>query len=188
MPRHGLWHFDRQWTHFDDQVLAYSIQQAFSAIWTSVLPLSIYLEIRTFSMIFDKPGFMADTLLILTLPSFQSLWLFPMSTLWFSQDYWSRSEASQDVVRPLTLRLLMNAPPASCMTCAMQGVRFLKGGHWIPEASSVDCSSHVIKLFKEASSLVIQSGRPSISSKRSRTSSKCMASLAGGCWPLSYHP
>ena len=39
----------------------------------SVSGLLKYLEIRTFSIIFAKPGHMADTLLILALPSFRSL-------------------------------------------------------------------------------------------------------------------
>jgi len=44
-----------------------------------------------------------------------------------------------------TPRLLMNAPKASCMTCAMHGMWFLSAGHSIAEASSIDCSSRVIK-------------------------------------------
>jgi hypothetical protein len=31
------------------------------------------------------------------------------------------------------------------MTCAMHGMWFLNAGHSIPEASSVNCSSHVIE-------------------------------------------
>jgi hypothetical protein len=53
-----------------------------------------YHELRTFLIIFAKPGLMADTLLILALPSFRSLWLFPMSMLSFSANCWSRSCAS----------------------------------------------------------------------------------------------
>jgi len=44
-----------------------------------------------------------------------------------------------------TPRLLMNAPNASCMTCAMHGMGFLKAGHSIREASSVDCCSRVME-------------------------------------------
>jgi len=131
---------------------------------------------------------MADTLLILALPSFRSLWLFPMSMLSFSPNCWSRSWASQDMVRPITPRLLMNAPNASCMPCAMHGVWFLNAGHSIPEASSVDYGSRVIEKFEEALSVVIPSKRPSVSSKRSSTSFNCIASLALVCWPLTYHP
>jgi len=131
---------------------------------------------------------MADTILILALPSFRSLWLFPMSTLSFSPDCGLRSWASQGLVRPSTLILLMNAPKANCMMCAMQGMWFLNGGHSIPEASSVDCSSRVIEWFEEALSVVIPSKRLSVSSKPSRTSFKCMASRAPVCWLLTYHP
>ena len=86
VPRRELWLFVSQWTLFDDQVSALSILQAFSAIWTSILGLSKYPEIRTFLIIFAKPGIMTDTLLILVLPSFRSLWLFPMSMISFSPD------------------------------------------------------------------------------------------------------
>jgi len=138
-------------------------------------------------MIFAKPGFMADTLLILALPSFRSLCLFPVSMLSLSPNCWSRSWASRDLLRPFTLCLLMNAPKASCMMCAMQGMWFLNAGHSISEASSVDCSSCVIELFEEALSLVIPSKWLSVSSKRSSTSFKCTAGLAPVCWPLTNH-
>jgi hypothetical protein len=39
----------------------------------------------------------------------------------------------------------MNAPKASYMTLAMHGMWFFNAGHSIPEASSIDCSSHVIE-------------------------------------------
>ena len=131
---------------------------------------------------------MADTLLILTLPSFRSHWLFPMSMLSFSPNCWSRAWASHDFMRPFTLSLLMNAPKASCMTCALHGMWFLNGGHSIPEDSRVDCSSQVIEKFEEALWVVIPSKWQSVSSKWSRSSLKCTASAAPVCWPLTYHP
>jgi len=137
--------FDRQWTRFDNQVSAWSIEQAFSAISTSISGLPNYHEIPTFSIILAKHGFMADTLLILALPSFRSLWLFPMSMLSFSPNCRSHSWASQDSVRPFTPRLIISAPEASWMTRAMHGMWFLKSGHWIAEASSVDCNVSVIE-------------------------------------------
>ena len=104
-----------------------------------------YHEIRNFSIFFHKPGFMADTILILGLPSSRSPWLLPMSMLPFIPNCWSCSWASQDLLRPFTPRLLMNAPKASCMTCAIHGMWFLNAGHLIAEASTVDCSSRVIE-------------------------------------------
>jgi hypothetical protein len=62
-----------------------------------------------------------------------------------------------------------------------------KAGHSIPEASSVDCSSRVIELFDEALSVVIRCKQPSVRSKQSRTSFKCIAYLAPVCWPLTYY-
>jgi len=153
-------------------VLVKLIQQAFSAIGRSASGLSKYHEIRTFSIIFAKPGLIADTLLILALPSPRSLWLFPMSMLSFSPNCWSHSWASQNLVWPFTLRLLMNAPKASCMTCAMHGMWFLNASHSIQEASSVDCSLRIIEKFEGALSVVIPSKRPSVSSKQSSTSFK----------------
>jgi len=146
-----------------------------------------YYEIGTFSIIFAKPGLMADTLLIIALPSFRSLWLFPMSMLSFSPNCWLRWWASQDFLWPLTLRMLMNSPKASCMTCAMHCMWFLNAGHSIPEASSVDCSSRVMEYFWEALSVIIPRKRQSVISNQLSTSFKCMASLAPVCWPLTYH-
>jgi len=140
-----LWLFDSQWTRFDNQVSVYSTQQAVATICRSVSGLSNYLEIRTFSIIFAKPSLMADTTLILVLPSFRSLWIFPMSVLSFSLNCWSRSEASQHLVWPFTPRLHMNAPKASLMPCSMHGMESLNAGHWIPEAWRVDCNSQVIE-------------------------------------------
>jgi len=131
---------------------------------------------------------MADTLLILALPSFRSLWLFPMSMLSFSPNCWSHAWASQDLVPLFTPWLLENALEASCMTCAMHGMWFLEAGHWIAEASSVDCNARVIEYFEEALSVVIPSKRLFISSKQSSTSFKGMASLAPVCWPCTYYP
>jgi len=39
----------------------------------------------------------------------------------------------------------MNAPKASYMTGAMHGILFINAGDWIPEASSVDCRSHIME-------------------------------------------
>jgi len=153
----------------------------------SISGLSKYHEIRTCSIIFAKPGFMIKSLLILAFPSFRSLWLFPMCMLWLSPNCWSGSWASQDLVRPFTPRLLMNASTASCMTCAMHGRWFLKADHLIAEGSGVDCSSRVIEYCGEALSVVIPSKQLSVSSKRSSTSFKCPASLASVCWPVTYH-
>jgi len=131
---------------------------------------------------------MANTSFSLALPSFRSLWLFPMSAVSFSLSWWSRSWASQDLLWPLTLRLLMIAPKARCMTCAMEGMWFLDAGHSIPEASRGDCSSRVIEWFEEALSVIIPSKWPLLSPKPSRMAFKCMASLAPVCWPFTYHP
>jgi len=65
--------------------------EVFSAIWRWVSRLSKYLDICTFSIIFAKHSLIADTLLILALPSFRSLWLLPMSMLSFSPKCRSRS-------------------------------------------------------------------------------------------------
>jgi hypothetical protein len=90
------------------------------------------------------------------------------------------------LVWPFTPKLLMNAPNASWVTCAIHGMWLCKAGHSIPEGSSDDCSSWVIEQFDEALSVVMASKRPLVSSKLSRTSFKCMASLAPVCWPLTY--
>ena len=132
-----------QWTRFGDQVSAYFIQHAFYSIWRSPSGLSKYHEICTFSNIFAKPGLMADTLVILALPSVPSLWLFPMSVLSFSPNCWSSSCATQDLVLPFTPGLLMNAHKPSCLMCTMHGMWFLNAGQLIPEASSVYFSSRV---------------------------------------------
>jgi len=161
--RCGLWLFHSQWNRFDNQVSAYTIQQEFSAKWRLVSGLSKYLEIRTFSIIYAKPGLMADTLLILALPSFRSLCLFPMSMLSFSPNCWSHSWASQDLVWHISLRLLRNAPNASCMMCAMHGRWFLNAGHSILKASRVYCSSRVIDSFEEGLYVLIPSKTPSVS-------------------------
>jgi len=131
---------------------------------------------------------MADTLLILALPSFRRLLFFPLSLFSFSPDCWLRSWACQDLVRPFTSRLLMSAPKACCMTCAMHRMWFLNAGHWIAEALIVDCSSPVIGKFGEALWVVIPSKQPTVSSKRSSTSFNRSASLALVWWLLIYHP
>jgi len=130
---------------------------------------------------------MADTLLILALPSFRSLWLLPMSMLSFSPNCWLCSWASKDFVWHCTPRPLMNALKARCMTCAMHGMWFLNAGLTIPEASSVDCSSRVIEWFEEALSGAIRSKQPWVSSNQPRTSFKWAASHAPVCQLLTYH-
>jgi hypothetical protein len=65
---------------------------------------------------------------------------------------------------------------------------FLNAGHSIPQASSIDCSSCVIKEFEEALSVIIRSIELPVSAKRSRMSFKCTASVAPICWPLTYDP
>jgi len=127
---------------------------------------------------------MADTFLILALPSFRSLWLFPMSVLSFSPNCWLRSWASQDLVHLFTPRLLMNAPIACWMTCTMHGMWCVDAGHSIPEALRIDCNSRVIKQLEEMFCIVNPSNLPSVSSKRSRTSFKCRATSAPVCWLL----
>jgi len=148
--------------------------------------LSKCLEIRTGSSIFAKPGRIADTLLIPALHCFPSLWLFPMFVLSFTPTCCSRSWASQDLVQPCTPRVLMNAPKASWTTCAMHCMWFLIAGHLIPDASGVDWRFRVFEWFEEALSVVIPSERALVSSKWSRTSFQCMASLAPVGWPLTY--
>jgi len=105
----------------------------------------------------------------------------------FSSNCWLRSWASHDLVWPFTPTLLMNAPKASCMTCAMPGMWFLKAGHCIGEALSVDCSSRVIQKFEEVISVILRSKRPLVSSKWSSTSFTCTASYPPECWPLTNH-
>jgi len=147
-----------------------------------------YLEIHTFSIIFGKPDLMANTLLILALPSIRSLWLIPMSMVSFSPNCCSCSCASHDLVRPPTRTQHKNAPIAGCMMCAMYGMWFLNAGNSIPETSRLNCSSRVLESFDEALSVWIQIKRPSVSLTRSRTSSKCTANLVPVCWSLTYHP
>jgi len=120
---------------FGNPVSAESIQQAFAAIWRSVSALSTLLEICTFWIIFAKPGLMAITLVILALPSFRSLWLFPTAMLSSSLNCWSHSSDSEDLVWPVTPTVLMNAPEASRLRCAINSMWFHNAGHSIPEAS-----------------------------------------------------
>jgi len=125
---------------------------------------------------------MADTVLILTLPSFRSLWLFPIWILSFSPNCGLHWWAFQDLVWPFTIRLLINTPKASWMKCNMLGMRFFNADHWILEASRVDCNSRGIEYFEEALSVVIPSKWPSVGSKRSRTSFTWSASCASVYW------
>jgi len=165
-------------TRFNNQLSALSIQQAFSAIFRSVLGLSNYLQISAFSSIFAKPSLMADTLLILALPSFPSLWLFPMSMHSFSAHCRLGSWASQELVLPFTSRLFMIAPRASWMTYAMPVIWLHNAGHFILEALRVDCNLQVIEWFEETFAIAVYGEWPLVSSKRSRTAFKCMASRA----------
>jgi len=153
----------------------------------SISELSKYQEICTFSIIFAKPGFMADTLFIVALPSFRSLWLLTMSMLSFSPNFWLRWWASQDLVRALTPRLLMNVLDVSCMPCAMHGMWSLTAGHWITEPTIVECSSSAMKYFEDRLSVVIPSKRLSVRSNKLGTFLKCMTMLAPVCWPFTYH-
>jgi len=166
----GLWSVGSQRTRFNDQVSMWLIQQAISAIWGLVSWFSTYVEIRTLSIIFAKPGHMADTLLMPGLPSSRSLWLSPMSMLSFPPNWWWRSWASHNLFWPFTLNLLMNAPKASWKTCPMHGMWFLNAGHSIPVASRVNYRSRVIDSFEEAISVVITSKWPLVSGKQSRAS------------------
>jgi len=150
----------------------------------SVSGCSQCLEMRTLSIIFAQSGRIAATMWILALPSFRSLWLFPMSGHSFCTNCWLCASASKDLMRPLTVRLLMNAPKVSWMRCSIHYMRFLIAGLTIPEASRVDCCSRVMKLAEEALSVIIRSKWLLVSSKQSRTSFKCTASLAPVCWPL----
>jgi len=131
---------------------------------------------------------MAYTKLILAVSSARSRWLFPVSVLSFCPNCWWWSWASQHLVRPLTPRLLMNAPKAGCMTCAKHGMWFLNVGHTMPEASRVVHNLPVFEKFEVVLSAVIPSKRLSVSSKRSRTSFKCPASCTPVCWQLICNP
>ena len=68
-----------------------------------------------------------------------------MAVLSFTTNCSSHALASQDLLRPWTPRLLMDALKTSCMPCAMQGMWFPKAGHAIPEASIVAYRSRVIE-------------------------------------------
>jgi len=183
----GLSLLDSHWTRFNYVVLQYSIQQAFTAVGRSVSGLSKYREARTFSIILAKHGYTANTLLILALPSFRSLWLFPLSMLSFSPDCWLLSWASQDKVRPFPPRLLMKATKVCCITYAMYPKWFLNAGHSIRESSTIHYSTLVIECFEKTLSVVLPSNWPSVSSIPSRTSFNCVASLGPVCGPLPYH-
>jgi len=141
-------------------------------------------EIHTFSIICAKPGLKTDTLLIRALPSLRRLWLLSLSVLSFPTICWSHSWASQDLVWPCTPRLHMNPPKASWITCAMHSMWLPIAGHSIPEASRDDCIYQVIESFEGALLVIIPSKRPSVSTKPSKTSFKCLDNLAAVLWPL----
>jgi hypothetical protein len=68
----------------------------------------------------------------------------------------------------------------------MHGMLCLNAGDSIAEASSVDCSSCVIKEFEVALAVVLPSKQPSVGSTRA-SNFKFIASLASVCWPLTYY-
>jgi len=163
------------------------MHQASSAMWRSVSGLSKYHEILTFSSIFAKPGYMADTLLILALPSFRSFWLSPMSMLWLSPNCWSRSPDSKDLVRPLHRdRSGMHLKPAGwlapCMVCGSS-----KQPTGLSRPRVLIAARVSSKNFKTVLSVVISCKRPAVHSKRSSTTMKCMASLTAVRLPLTDH-
>jgi len=118
---------------------------------------------------------------------FRSFWLFPMSVLSFSTNCWLRWWASQNLVRPLTPRLLINTPKACCMTRAMHGMWFLIADLIISEESRGASGSWVIEWFDEALSVIIHTIQSSVSLKQSKTCFKCFASVPPVCWPLTYY-
>jgi len=144
----------------------------------------MYLEIYTVANLFAKPGLMSDTLLILALLCFRSLWLFLISMYSFSPNCWSRLSASQNVVQPFTSRLVINTPRARWMTCVTRDMWFLNVVLSIPGPSIVDCISLIIEQFEEAFEVVLPSTQPSKSSKGSRMCSNCMGTGAPVCWWL----
>jgi len=148
------------------------------AISWSVSVYLTFLELCTFSIIFTKPGFLANTLLILALPSFRSLWHISLCMLSFCPNCWSRWCASQVLLQPSTLRLVMNSPQASCVTRAMHGLWFLNLSNLSMEVWRANCRASVAKQFKKALSVVIWSILQSVSWKQSRTSVKRTARLA----------
>jgi hypothetical protein len=184
VPQCRLCLSDEHWTGFDDQLSAWSIHEAFSAIWRLLSGLLQYLEMCTVWIIFAKSGLMVNTVLILLLPSACSLCLFPMSMCWFAPNSCLRSWASKDSVRSFTPRLPKNEHKGRCIVCAMHGMLFLNAGHSSPKGSSNDCSTHVIEWFQEVLSVVIACEQQSVRSKRSFTFFKCTACLATGCWSL----
>jgi hypothetical protein len=99
-PRFEFWHCDHSRTSFEETVSAYSIPQALSAISKSISGVSKPLNIWTFSIISAIPGRVANTLLILALLLFGSLWPFPICMLLFPANWQSSSWASQDLVAP----------------------------------------------------------------------------------------
>jgi hypothetical protein len=147
-----------------------------------------YVEIHPYSIIFVKPGLMADTVLILVLPYCRNVWLCSLSLLAFSPNCWSWTLDSQDLVCLWTPRLLMNTTKASSMTCTMHLMRYVNVGHSMPEASREVWTSQDIEEFEETLFIVIPKKCPSISSKQSRTSFHCLSSRAAVCWPLTWSP
>jgi len=145
------------------------------------------LNLRTFSIIFAKPGFMSDTLLSLALPSFWCHSLFQISILSFSPNCWFRWCASHDLVRPFTPWLFMNAPIVSRMTYAMHGVCLFNAGHSNLEPKRVDCNSQGVEELEKLFSVIIRTKQPSVSSKWSRTSFKCSGSHAQVYGPFTCH-
>jgi len=133
--------FDSQWNGFGDEVSPLSIPQAFSAMWRSFSGPSKYHDRLTVSIIFPKPGLMADIVLILSSPSFSSLWLIPMSMLPYSPNCWSQSWGLRNLVPHFTPWPPMIVHTANGMTRSRHGKWFLNAGHLITEVTVVDCSS-----------------------------------------------
>jgi len=143
-----------------------------------------YLELGTFSIIFAKPGLMADALLILALHSCPSLWLIQISvfSLWTNRCLWSW--ASQDLVWHFTPRQFMNAYIASWMALATHAIWFLSVGDFIPKALRADCIVWFIEAYQDVLCFVISITWLSVRSRRSRSSFNYPAGHAPVCWPL----
>jgi hypothetical protein len=103
-----------------------------------------WIEIRTFSIVFPKHGWIADNLLILLLPYFRSFWLSTISVFSISPDCWSHWSPSEGVLSPITLRLLMNVHNVSCIMWTAHGMYHLITTNRILKGWRVDWCSQVI--------------------------------------------
>ena len=141
-----------------------------------------------FALSFAGPGPRAEAQLIVALPSFRSLRLFPMTTHSFSLNCWLGSWAFQDLGRLFTPWLPMNVRKSSWRAGAMHGTWLLNAVHKsIPEASSFDCSWHAIEEFRNALSVVIASKWPFVSLTQFSMCYNYTASLVLTSWPVNYH-